>query len=167
MGTFSDIEIKILDRLTEVVDGELESIGYENSEKDRMLYSTCINDDEKDELTKKEIKKLQKKISKCNSNIAGYISAFLNKYELEQHQGDFYSYRERISRNFLSNYYEGIEQLAEEYTTTEKVDAEDEMYFEAVLNDELYNFDKNEIDDFIKYICSHVTLIKNVLSLSL
>lgn len=152
MGTFSDIEIKILDRLTGVVDGELESIGYENSEKDRMLYSTCINDDEKDELTKKEIKKLQKKISKCNSNIAGYISAFLNKYELEQHEGDFYSYRERISRNFLSNYYEGIEQLAEEYTTTEKVDAEDEMYFEAVLNDELYNFDKNEIDDFIKYM---------------
>ena len=48
MGTFSDIEIKILDRLTEVVDGELESIGYENSEKDRMLYSTCINDDEKE-----------------------------------------------------------------------------------------------------------------------
>lgn len=152
MGTFSDVEIKILDRLTEVVDGVLESIGYENSEKDRMLYSTCINDDEKDRLTKKEIKKLQKKISKCNPNIAGYISAFLNKYELEQHEGDFYSYRECISRNFLSNYYEGIEQLAEEYTTTEKVDAEDEMYFEAVLNDELYNFDKNEIDYFIKYM---------------
>ncbi|WNW01862.1 hypothetical protein RRF68_00180 [Tenacibaculum sp. HL-MS23] len=152
MGKFSDIEIKILDRLTEVIDGVLESIGYENSEKDRMLYSTCINDDEKDELTKKEIKKLQKKISKCNPNIAGYISAFLNKYELEQHEGDFYSYRERISRNFLSNYYEGIEQLSEEYTTNEKVDAEDEMYFEAVLNDELYNFDKDEIDNFIKYM---------------
>ena len=152
MGAFSVIEIKILDRLTEVVDGVLESIGYENSEKDRMLYSTCINDDEKDRLTKKEIKKLQKKISKCNPNIASYISAFLNKYELEQHEGDFYSYRERISRNFLSNYYEGIEQLAEEYTTTEIVDAEDEMYFEAVLNDELYNFDKDEIDNFIKYM---------------
>tara|TARA_R110002050_G_scaffold300678_1_gene471474 strand:+ start:1447 stop:2895 length:1449 start_codon:yes stop_codon:yes gene_type:complete len=152
MGTFSDIEIKILDCLTEVVDGELESIGYENSEKDRMIYSTCINDDEKDVLTKKEIKKLQKKISKCNPNIAGYISAFLNKYELEQHEGDFYSYREHITRNFLSNFYEGIEELAEEYATTEKVDAEDETYFEVVLNDELYNFDKDEIDNFIKYM---------------
>lgn len=152
MGALSEIEIKILDRLTEVVDRKLESIGYENSEKDRMLYSTCINDDEKDALTKKEIKKLQKKISKCKPNIAGYISAFLNKYELEQHEGDFYSYREHISRNFLSNYYEGIEQLTEEYPTTEKVDAEEEIYFEAVLNEELYNFDKKEIEAFIKYM---------------
>ncbi|UPS90877.1 hypothetical protein [Bizionia sp. M204] len=152
MGEFSKIEIKILDRLTEVIDGRLESISYDNSEKDRMLYSTCINDDEKDKLTKREIKKLQKKISKCNSNVAGYISAFLNKYELEQHEGDFYSYRERICRNFISNYYEGIELLAEEYLTAEKVEQEDEMYFEAVLNDELYSFDKNEIEDFIKYM---------------
>lgn len=152
MGTFSATEIKILDRLTEVVDGELESIGYENSEKDRMLYSTCVNDDEKNKLTKREIKKLQKKIAKCNSNIAGYISAFLNKYELEQHEGDFYSYRERICRNFISNYYEGIEQLAAEYQLLEKIEQEDEMYFEAVFNDELYSFDKNEIDEFIKYM---------------
>ena len=152
MGTFSETEIKVLDRITEVVDGKLESIGYENSEKDRMLYSTCVSDDEKNELTKREIKKLQKKIAKCNSNIAGYISAFLNKYELEHHDGDFYSYRERICRNFISNYYEGIEQLAEEYPLLEKVEQEDEMYFEAVLNDELYSFDKNEIDDFIKYM---------------
>tara|TARA_R110002096_G_scaffold282779_1_gene476730 strand:- start:6993 stop:9293 length:2301 start_codon:yes stop_codon:yes gene_type:complete len=152
MGEFSQIEVKILDRLTEVIDGKLESIGYDNSEKDRMLYSTCLNDDEKYKFTKKEIKKLQKKIAKCNSNIAGYISAFLNKYELEHHDGDFYSYRERICRNFISNYYEGIEQLAEEYTLLEKVEQEDEMYFEAVLNDELYSFDKNEIEDFIKYM---------------
>ena len=62
MGEFSKIEIKILDRLTEVIDGKLESIGYDNSEKDRMLYSTCLNDDEKYKFTKKEIKKLQKKI---------------------------------------------------------------------------------------------------------
>ncbi|WP_396601653.1 hypothetical protein [Algibacter sp. R77976] len=152
MGEFSQIEIKILDRLTEVVDGKLESIGYENSEKDRMLYSTCLNDNEKDKFTKKEIKKLQKKIAKCNSNIAGYVSAFLNKYELEHHDGDFYSYRERICRNFISNYYEGIEQLTEEYQLLEKVEQEDEMYFEAVLNDELYSFDKKEIDEFIKYM---------------
>ncbi|WP_417860451.1 hypothetical protein [Winogradskyella sediminis] len=152
MGEFSKIEIKILDRLTEVVDGRLESIGYDNSEKDRMLYSTCINDIEKDKLTKKEIKKLQKKIAKCNSNIAGYISAFLNKYELEHHDGDFYSYRERICRNFISNYYEGIEQLAEEYLTAEKVEQENEFYFEAVFNDELYSFDNKEIDEFIKYM---------------
>lgn len=152
MGTFSETEIKILDRLTEVLDSKLESIGYENSEKDRMLYSTCVNDEEKNRLTKREIKKLQKKIAKCNSNIAGYISAFLNKYELEHHDGDFYSYRERICRNFISNYYEGIVELSEEYETPEKVEQDDEMYFEAVLNDELYSFDKNEIDDFIKYI---------------
>jgi hypothetical protein len=152
MGTFSETEIKILDRLTEVLDSKLESIGYENSEKDRMLYSTCVNDEEKNRLTKREIKKLQKKIAKCNSNIAGYISAFLNKYELEHHDGDFYSYRERICRNFMSNYYEGIVELSEEYETPEKVEQDDEMYFEAVLNDELYSFDKNEIDDFIKYM---------------
>lgn len=152
MAAFSNIEIKILDRLTEVIDGRLESISYENSEKDRMLYSTCLNDDEKDKFTKKEIKRLQKKISKCNSNIAGFISAFLSDFQLKHHDGDFYSYRETLCRNFLSNFYEGIEEIAEEYSTLNKVDEEDEMYFEAVFNDELYSFDKNEIEDFIKYM---------------
>ena len=165
MGTYSDIEIKVLERLTEVIDNELSSIQLDHADRDRMLYSTCIDDAEKIILTKKEIKKMQKKIAKCPPNIAGYVSALLSPYDFQMHNGDYYDFRNNLCKNFISSYPESIEEIAKEYASVEKVDEEDDMYFEAVLNDDLYEFDKKEIDDFIKFmaIAERLSIFKTIL----
>ncbi len=165
MGTYSDIELRVLERITEVIDNELSSIQLDHADRDRMLYSTCIDDAEKDILTKKEIKKMQKKIAKCPPNIAGYVSALLSPYDLQMHNGDFYDFRNILCRNFISSYSESIEEVAKEYSSITKVDEEDDMYFEVVLNDDLYEFDKEEIDDFIKFmaIAERLSIFKTIL----
>jgi len=165
MGTYSDIEIKVLERLTEVIDNELSSIQLDHADRDRMLYSTCIDDLEKTNLTKKEIKKMQKKIAKCPPNIAGYVSALLSPYDLHMHNGDYYDFRNILCRNFINDYPESIEEIAKEYISVTKVEEEDEMYFESVLNDDLYEFDKKEIEGFIKYmaIAERLSIFKTIL----
>lgn len=165
MGTFTDIEIAILDRFTEVIDGELWSIHYDNVDKDRMLYAACLNEKEKDAYTKKQIKKMQKRISKCSSDVAVYISTFLNEYQQNEYDGDFYDYRKSIVRNFFSSYSEGIEEIAKDYNSIENVEKVDESFFEISLYKSSSIFNTKEIKDFIRYmsVAERLVVFKSIL----
>lgn len=155
MGTYSEKELEVLRRLSQSLDAELESIMYDNIDKDRMLYSVCANDIEKEEFTKKSLKRHQKKIAKCGSNISIYISAFLSDTDRLDHKSNPYvnlSFRENICSNFISNFSEAIEEVSNEFEDIESVSNEDELFFMEVLKDESYSLDVDEINDFLKYM---------------
>ena len=103
MGEFSKAELLILEKCVEQIESQVLTGIEENADKDRMLYASCLNDDEKEELTKKEIKKQQKKLAKCPSDIAGYMTAYINPNSLDIQDENLDQYRERIIRNYVAS----------------------------------------------------------------
>ena len=51
MGEFSKEELEILDDSIEQIESQILTGIEENADKDRMLYASCLNDKEKEDLT--------------------------------------------------------------------------------------------------------------------
>lgn len=166
MGEFSKKELAIIDKLGQALDGQIEILGYDYNDNDRLIYAACLDDFEKDELTKKLIKKLQKKLFKCKPSVSVYVSSILNDFERSIYKDDFYSFREQICMNFISQYSEGIEELAEEYESAEEVEDAGFDDFIYDLEDDSYSFDTREVRHFIKNmaIAERLLVFREILS---
>jgi hypothetical protein len=154
MGAFSKEELLILDKSIEQIESQI-LIGYEeNADKDRMLYASCLNDEEKEELTKSQIKKQQKKLLKCPSNIAGYITTFINPNSFDTENESLDQYRERIIKNYVaSTFVEVCESLLEnKFKDITEIEAEEESFWELLIESQYYGVDCESIRDFIKYM---------------
>lgn len=154
MGEFSKLELLILDKSIEQIESQILMGIEENADKDRMLYASCLNDAEKEALTKKEIKKQQKKIAKCPSDIAGYITAYINPNSFDTKDESLDQYRERIIRNYVASTFVEVCQnlLNNKFTTLADVEAEEDSFWELLVDDQYYGVDDNSIRDFIKYM---------------
>lgn len=154
MGKFTKEEALILDKSIEQIESQILSGYEENADKDRMLYASCLNDEEKEELTKRQIKKQQKKLAKCPSNIAGYITAFINPNSYDTKDESLDQYRKRIIRNYVaSTFVEVCENLLEnKFNTIAEIEAEEESFWELLIDSQYYGVDYDSIRDFIKYM---------------
>jgi len=112
MGQLTEYELKVLTLIAETIGYKIFGIEDGAKEKDKLAYSTCLNDKEKEKYTKQAIKKLQVSFKNCVPEVAPYITAFINV-----HPSDKSSYDERketiISNFFLHEYSAVIELLAE------------------------------------------------------
>ena len=61
MSELSAIELKILENLVDCLESTIGVKMLNYTDKDRLLYVSCTNEVEKVEVTKTQIKKLQKK----------------------------------------------------------------------------------------------------------
>ena len=102
MGEYSKIELALLEKFTEAIDNLIESKTYSETDKDKMMFASCVNEEEKNDFTKSEIKKMQKKLAKCSTDIAGYLTCYINPSSLDLGGESIYDYRKRLVRNFLS-----------------------------------------------------------------
>lgn len=154
MGEFSKLELLILDKSIEQIESQILMGIEENADKDRMLYASCLNDAEKEALTKKEIKKQQKKIAKCPSDIAGYITAYINPNSFDTKDESLDQYRERIIRNYVASTFVEVCQnlLNNKFTTLAEIEAEEESFWELLIDSQYYGVDDDSIRDFIKYM---------------
>lgn len=154
MGEFSKLELLILDKSIEQIESQILMGIEENADKDRMLYASCLNDAEKEALTKKEIKKQQKKIAKCPSDIAGYITAYINPNSFDTKDESLDQYRERIIRNYVASTFVEVCQnlLNDKFTTLADIEAEEDSFWELLVDDQYYGVDDDSIRDFIKYM---------------
>ena len=64
MGEYSKIELAILEKFTEAIDTLIQVKSYSETDKDKMMFASCVNEEEKNNFTKSEIKKMQKKLGK-------------------------------------------------------------------------------------------------------
>lgn len=154
MGEFSKLELLILDKSIEQIESQILMGIEENADKDRMLYASCLNDAEKEALTKKEIKKQQKKIAKCPSDIAGYITAYINPNSFDAKDESLDQYRERIIRNYVASTFVEVCQnlLNNKFKTLTEIEAEEDSFWELLVDDQYYGVDDDSIRDFIKYM---------------
>lgn len=154
MGEFSKAELLILEKCVEQIESQVLTGIEENADKDRMLYASCLNDDEKEELTKKEIKKQQKKLAKCPSDIAGYMTAYINPNSLDIQDENLDQYRERIIRNYVASTFVEVWEnlLNHKFKTIEEIQAEDDTFWEVLIEDHFYGVDDDSIRAFIKYL---------------
>jgi len=154
MGKFLKEELLILEKSVEQIEIQI-SVGiYDNGDKDKMLFASCLNDKEKEELTKKEIKKQQKKLAKCPANISVYITAYINPSKFDIGDDDYDQYRERIIGNYVeSTFIEVCENLLEnKFTNIKSIESENETFWEVLIESNAYGVEENEISDFIKYM---------------
>ncbi len=154
MGVFSKEELLILDKSIEQIESQILMGIEENSDKDRMLYASCLNDEEKEELTKKEIKKQQKKIAKCPADISPYITAYINPSSFDIKDENLDQYRERIIKNYVaSTFVEVCENLLEsKFKSIAEIEAVDDSFWELLIEDQYYGVNDDSIRDFIKYM---------------
>jgi hypothetical protein len=112
MGQLTKYEIKVLTLIAETIGCKIFGIEDGAKEKDKLAFSTCLDDNEKTKYTKQAIKNLQASFKNCVPEVAPYITAFINV-----HPSDNSSYDERketiISNFFLHEYSSVIELLAE------------------------------------------------------
>lgn len=146
---------EILKKVHEVLAFELNQL-IENkimdySDKERLRYAVCLNDKEKLEVTKSQIKKMQKKLDKCNLNIAGYISALIIEDNLDKNT-NYEQVRRDICYNFLYEYYEEVKRIAKQYHNLKSIENEDFEVWQGVLTDETYIFSTPDINHFIKLV---------------
>jgi len=144
MGKLSDKEQEVLDFLLDFVNMEIFSIEQQERDSGRLDYSLCSDDNEKQTITDKKVKKFRKRISKCNPIIAGYLNALTTQDPLNL---DFDEKLELISRNFLLTEYH---ELFEELVNSDIKDLE-RYQFESVI--ESLGYDYKPLKDFIQGVC--------------
>ncbi|MGR7813222.1 hypothetical protein [Lacinutrix undariae] len=153
MGEYSKIELTLLEKLTEAIDAFIETNTYSQKDKDKMMFVSCVNEDEKHDFTKSEIKKMQKKLAKCSPDIAGYLTCYINPSTLDLDGDSIYDYRKRLVRNFLSiEINDVLEVLKSKFKTLKSIEEVYESFWEEVIEDGEYGIDNKFMNHFIKYM---------------
>ena len=168
MGTFSKEELLILDKIIEQIETQV-SLGIEeNVDTDRMLYATCVNDEEKDKLTRKVIKKHQKQITKCPAIIAPYITAYINPNSSNIKGLNKDQYRKRLISNYVATHFVNVcENLLEhKFETYTEIEEEADEFWEVLLESQFYGVEDDIVEDFIKYmiIADKIKIYKIILN---
>ena len=166
MGEFTKVELLILEKCTEAIDSFIYAITSAQSDKDRMLYSSYLNDNEKDNFTKSEIKKMQKKLAKCNPDIAEYIRCYISPSEFDLSGDNLDQYRHRLILNFLIQEFEDVlEVLLTKFKSAKDVEDVYELFWEEIIDDGHYGIDNKFMKHFVKYmaIAERLSTFKSIL----
>tara|TARA_R110000751_G_scaffold100068_2_gene193906 strand:- start:209946 stop:211187 length:1242 start_codon:yes stop_codon:yes gene_type:complete len=153
MGEYSKIELALLEKFTEAIDNLIESKTYSETDKDKMMFASCVNEEEKNDFTKSEIKKMQKKLAKCSTDIAGYLTCYINPSSLDLGGESIYDYRKRLVRNFLSGEINDVlDVLKLKFKTLKSIEEIYFSYWEEIIEDGEYGIDNKFMNHFIKYM---------------
>lgn len=153
MGEYSKIELALLEKFTEAIDNLIESKTYSETDKDKMMFASCVNEEEKNDFTKSEIKKMQKKLAKCSTDIAGYLTCYINPSSLDLGGESIYDYRKRLVRNFLSGEINDVlDVLKLKFKTLKSIEDIYFSYWEEIIEDGEYGIDNKFMNHFIKYM---------------
>jgi hypothetical protein len=162
MSELSAIELKILENLVDCLESTIGVKMLNYTDKDRLLYVSCTNEVEKEELTKTQIKKLQKKVNKCSSEIAPYIMEVLRPNH--PHNKDFDDLRKSLCQNYLLDFPDELSYISENYKTIESVPEDFDVWDIILFRDNIiYNTDNNI--SFVKFMAmaERLTNYKNII----
>jgi len=110
MGNLSKKEIVLLNDVVDELECEFEDLFEQQGEKDKLIFSNCLNNDEKLKYLKNELSKMQKRFELCPNNISGYLNAI--NFQLPNRKEDFRKRFNNILQNFiLTDYVEAFDSL--------------------------------------------------------
>ncbi|WP_417861425.1 hypothetical protein [Winogradskyella sediminis] len=153
MGEYSKIELALLGKFTDAIDNLIESKTYSETDKDKMMFASCVNEEEKNDFTKSEIKKMQKKLAKCSADIAGYLRSYINPSELDLKGDSIYDLRKRLINSFLSRELEdSLIVLKRHFTSFEIIKSLDDLDWQSIVEEGQFYIDSKFMNHFIKYM---------------
>jgi oligoribonuclease (3'-5' exoribonuclease) len=153
MGEYSKIELALLEKFTEAIDNLIESKTYSETDKDKMMFASCVNEEEKNDFTKSQIKKMQKKLAKCSTDIAEFLRCYINLSEFDMAGDSIDDYRKRLVRNFLSGEINDVlDVLKLKFKTLKSIEEIYFSYWEEIIEDGEYGIDNKFMNHFIKYM---------------
>lgn len=120
----TDREAKI-NKINEVLGERLAHIilllDFDGIEKDKLNYSACLNNDERINYTKSELKKCQVEILQCDASLAPYVKSIIYDYDM-----NIDIRLPIICTNYIATYLEDIaESLADDYESVEAIENDD------------------------------------------
>lgn len=142
MREYTKSELLTLSLIVENVVRSVENIQYDKWDSDKLAYSACLNDKEKNKYTKQEIKKLQKDFQNCDSSIAPFVSALITDEIRETLSFD--EKKTLIIRNYISSEFSD---LIESINENESFEEDDEIEFRDYIIQ--YDYEPDLYDEFI------------------
>jgi hypothetical protein len=153
MGEYSKIELALLEKFTEVIDNLITIKIYGQTDKDKMLFASCVNEEEKNDFTKIEIKKMQKKLAKCSPDIAEYLRCYINLSEIDMAGDCMYQFRKRLIKNFLfQEFNDVLEVLILKFKTLKSIKDIYELFWVEIIEEGEYGVDNKFMNHFSKYM---------------
>jgi hypothetical protein len=166
MGEYSKIELLLIDKFKETIDKFIQSAISSQSDKDKLMYKSCLNDEEKESFTKREARKMQKKLTKCSPDIAEFLRCYISPSDFDLSGDNYDQYRERLIKNFLyQEFNDVLEVLIMRFKNIEDVETLDVLEWEEMIEESYYGIDNKFISHFVKYmaIADRLTTFKSIL----
>lgn len=153
MGYYSDVELLIIEKFTEAIGDIIDAKESSQWDKDKLMFAACINDEEKEKTTRKVIKKLQKKLTKCSPDIAEFLRCYINPSENDLKVSSGYGFRFNLIRNFLfQEFSDVLKVLTVKFKNIEEVENVDFIEWEEMVVEGLYGIDNKFMLHFINYM---------------
>jgi hypothetical protein len=153
MGEYSKIELALLEKFTKAIGNFISTITNGQRDKDKMLFASCVDEEEKNDFIKIEVKKMQKKLAKCNPDIAEYLRCFINLSEIDMAGDSIDDYRKRLVKNFLiQEFNDVLEVLVLKFKTLKSIEDIYELFWEEIIENSEYGIDSKFMNHFSKYM---------------
>ena len=146
MAKLTEIELEVLAEIADIIEGKIRILELGSTDKDKLAYLTCLNEEEKIKYTRKEIPKLQKEFHKCSAEVSPYVFALIEEHPSDKDE-DYYVKEKRIISNFiLSDFHEVFELFAKDPKDLENW----YQYFDQVIIE--MGFDSELLSEFVVYM---------------
>jgi len=153
MGNYTKLELLLIEKCTIAVDTLICGLIYTQSDKDKLMFSSCLNENEKEVFARKELKKMQKKLAKCNPDIAEFLRCYISPSEIDFTESNYDLYRERLVRNFLMQEFNDVLIiLNKKFKNIKEIEEKDYSFWEVLIEESYYGIDFKFIMHFVKYM---------------
>ncbi|NRD21530.1 hypothetical protein HNV08_15855 [Winogradskyella eckloniae] len=153
MEEYSKIDIALIDKFIVTIDEFISLKINGQTDKDKMLFSSFVNEEEKSDYTKAEIKKMQKKLTKCSPDIAEFIRCYINLSEFDMQDDSLDEFRKRLIKNFLfQEFNDVLEVLNMKFKSIQEIDDIYELFWEEATVEGYYGIDYVFVSHFVKYM---------------
>ena len=151
MVEYSEIEIALIDKFVDTIDDFIEREILSIREKDKMMLTSYFNEEHKKKFIKKEIKKTQKKLAKCDSDIASFLGCFINNREDHNNNMEQENLRRSIVKDFfLEEFIDVVDLLKGKFNTIKSITDIHESTWEIIIEEGQYGVDDGLVNHFIE-----------------
>ncbi len=117
----------------------IEMLAYNDNEKDKLIYRACLNDEEKINYTKAELKKCQDEILDCDVSFAPYVSSIIYDF----HMPNIDKRLPIICTNYMVEHMENLGELfVDDYENVDEIENDDFLNYDFEFEGEDFAYEQ-------------------------
>lgn len=138
-----DIREEKINKIYEILGKRLadiiEMLAYNDNEKDKLIYRACLNDEEKINYTKAELKKCQDEILECDVSFAPYVAAIIDDF----HMPNIDNRLPIICTNYMVEHMENLGELfVDDYENVDEIENDDFLNYDFEFEGEDFAYEQ-------------------------